>query len=99
MSHNEKIEKIEGENSFFEYENVVGKLTITINTRTGTRQIGPIGGGGRHPDECDGRLCPDFTITDLNKTHWNVNWWKDGSHGFGLLDHLVEDHTSLDEYI
>ena len=63
LSKDEKIEKIKGKNCVFDNGYGVGKLTFTIKTSNGTRQIGPIGNseiGGRDNT---------FTITDLDRIH------------------------------
>ena len=64
LSKDEKIEKIDGENCPFyspDYSYVTGKLTFTITSSNGTRQIGPFG----HSD----RFRETFTITSLNNLH------------------------------
>ena len=69
LSKDEKIVKIDGENCAFYNSYVTGKLTFTIKSSTGTRQIGPFGHSG-NPNGSERYLVQEtFTITNLNNLH------------------------------
>ena len=69
LSRDEKIEKIAGENCLFDNTYVTGKLTFTIKSSAGTRQIGPFGHSG-NPNGSERYLVQEtFTITNLNNLH------------------------------
>ena len=69
LSKDEKIEKIDGENCAFDNSYVTGKLTFTIKSSAGTRQIGPFGHSG-NPNGSERYLVQEtFTITNLNNLH------------------------------
>ena len=71
LSRDEKIEKIEGENCLFDNTYVTGKLTFTIKSSNGTRQIGPYGYSGNPNGSDRWTVRETYTITNLNNLHLN----------------------------
>ena len=72
LSKDEKIEKIEGENCYFDNSTVTGKLTFTIKSSDTTRQIGPFGYSG-NPNGSQRYLVNEtftiWTVSNLNNVY------------------------------